>query len=182
MEYKYTTEDQLLEDLRKGDKVAITYAYQEYWPMGCSHVLNNSGDNEDAEDCYQEAFIIFLEKIRKKKFERKSKLSSFLIGILKNLWSNHLRKRKSVNHKMIKYRNEQETNPEEEEFDLPTEKDILEKIQSLNEDCMNILIDFYYKKLSMQEIAEKMKMPTANAVRQRKFDCMRELKKLFGTN
>jgi len=180
MGYKYISEDQLLEDLRKGDKEAFAYAYRKYWPMALSYVLKKGGTVEEAEDCYQEAFIIFLEKIREKDFVRKSKLSTFFMGIFKNLCSSRLRQRKSENDKLNKYGNEQETNPEEEEFDLPTDEEILKQIDSLGYPCKDILIYFYFNRLSMQEIADKMNIPTANAARQRKFDCMNELKGRFG--
>ena len=52
------------------------------------------GSIEDAKDAFQNSLIILMKKIRGNKFMGDSKLSTFFIGIVKNVWLRMYRENK----------------------------------------------------------------------------------------
>lgn len=180
MGYQYKSEEQLLEDLRKRDEEAISYFYEKNWPMARAHVINNSGSEEDAEDCYQESFIIFMIKINEPEFEIRSLLSTYLFGIVKYHWSNQLRNRNKGGKMEPPPNNVTHPKEPEEEFNLPSDEEIQAMVNELDPECKDIMIDFYYLKISMKELAERYNIASEGAARKRKFKCLQKLKKLFG--
>jgi RNA polymerase sigma factor (sigma-70 family) len=168
------TEDELLIRLKRNDDAAFRTVYKQCLPMVVKHIRQNNGNTEDAEDLFQEALIILIQKLQEPEFELSSKLSSYLFSIVKNKWLYKLRGKKTwVEGDEVM---EGLADDGQEEIQMKQEKDIkldhlAEALKELKEDCRRILLDFYYYKKALIEIAKEMAY-TEKFIRVKKSRCM----------
>jgi len=154
-----------------------------YFPVIQKFILKNSGTKEEAEDVFQDALIIFFNKVNNGAFKLESTLNTYLFGISKNLWHVQLRKRKNeivsdlytVNSASI----ENDINSAIEE-NLKFQK-ALEAVSSLGDRCKSLLLMFYYKKMSMAEIAKKTGVSSEKLVKNQKYRCIEKAKEIYSS-
>ena len=172
----------IVERLKKGDQAVIRQLYQMAYPQCASFVKNNTGTTNDAEDFFQEALVQLYKNVHKAGFELKSHIKTYLYAITRNLWLNELRKRSKSGLKLIM--DDPETNYVLPQEDMILEKEEAEKKHDLIGEmllqvqggCKGVLIDFYYKKLSLKEIAKKYNF-TDQYAKKRRYKCMEAFKK-----
>ena len=162
--------------LKNGDTSVFKEVYKIY-PMIRKMVISNSGREEDAKDVFQNALITLYENVKKDDFELSSKLSTYIFSICKNNWLKTLTRHET---KKVSYNPEIDYRTEDEEIDeqLLSSDDLSRALSDLGEPCMGILIDFYFHKLNMEEIAEKYEHNSAKTSRQQKYKCLNRLKKI----
>lgn len=85
-----------LTTLKRGDPQAYEQMYRNYFHQVAIFVKKNSGQEADAKDIFQEALIIFINKIRLPDFELTAPAGKFLVGIAKLLWLNRIKKIKHL--------------------------------------------------------------------------------------
>lgn len=141
-------------------------------------VFQNSGNDEDAKDLFQDAVIALFEMSVKPAFKLKSKLSTLLYSIARNLWMKQLRGRKYTtalkdSEKFISI-DEEQYNAEKEERILKIE----ENIATLGEPCKGLLTGFYYLRLSMSDLSKQYDYSTADHAKAQKYKCLQRLKKM----
>ena len=90
------TDDILLEQLKIEDSASFQVLYKFYFPSVASYVKQNMGNTEDAEDIFQEAILVLLQKVRQPDFVLTSALKTYLYAIAKHLWLKRLRKNKLI--------------------------------------------------------------------------------------
>jgi len=168
---------EILSALKQRDDEAVRFIYEEYWPMILNFVLINSGTEADAKDLYQEAMIDFMEKVWGGKLVLTCKIKTFIYSICKNKWHHSLRSKKTVididEYIEIEKVSEAEINNTN---NLPNTKQIQDAIVSLGEPCRSLLVGFYYKQLTMDQLAGQFKYKSAQVVKQQKFRCKDRLK------
>src|SRR5687768_4001830 len=81
----------LLDKLKTEDSSSFKLLYKFYFPSVASFIKQNCGNNEDAEDIFQEAIIVLLQKVRQSDFVLTSSLKTYLYAVAKNLWLKRLR-------------------------------------------------------------------------------------------
>lgn len=135
-------------------------------------ILSNNGSKEDAEDIFHEVLLLLHQKVRQADFTLSSSLKTYTFGIAKNLWYSELRRRSkevSVYEALTE---------ENESIQIEIEKTrIAESAFSLlGEKCKQLLILFYYKNLSMAEIANKLEFSNVNVAKNQKYRCLEKAK------
>jgi DNA-directed RNA polymerase specialized sigma24 family protein len=80
------TDQTLLERLQQKDEKAIYEVYRKYFPTVENYIILNSGSSPDADDVFQDAMLILLDKVKNKDFVLSSSVKTFLFAICKNLW------------------------------------------------------------------------------------------------
>ncbi len=174
-ENRYLSQEEILQALKKHDSDAVESLYRECWPIVKNHIMSNSGSLHEAEDLYQEAFLVFWDKTKQADFFLFSgaSLQSFLIQIAKNLWLHHLRENRKMQTQVM------EEFPELAEEVVLEEKDLIQAtwavFRTLGEKCRQILKAFYFEKKSMEEIAQEMDL-TPQTARNSKYRCIKEMK------
>ena len=87
------SEEQVKEFLLEGKiEHVIKYLYR-FSGRVKKYVIENNGTKDDALDIFQEALVIFCQKVNDRNFTLTSKPETFLYGIAKNLWRNESRKK-----------------------------------------------------------------------------------------
>ncbi|WMJ75044.1 sigma-70 family RNA polymerase sigma factor [Cytophagaceae bacterium ABcell3] len=164
-------DQEVIERIRKGDEGALDYLYKKHYRMMVKLILKNSGNEEEAKDIYQEALIVLWQKVTDKNFILTSKISTFLYSICLNLWRKEL-ERKS------RHSNEEADVPEFMNIEQQERIDIINRcINSLGDTCQKILMYYYFDKLSMTDIADKMGFANADTAKTKKYKCKKELDK-----
>ena len=175
------TDGELITGLKNEQSWAYKQLYRSYYPMVASYVTQNNGHDEDARDIFQELLIALIKIIRKPDFKlnTSTKFSTFTFSVAKKLWLMKLRGKKGYT---INSTDHLENTMAFDETELEEKKVIEEKhvilarvFRKIGEDCQKILDAFYFKKMSMQEIADMMGY-TYEYVRVKKNRCMNDYK------
>lgn len=135
--------------MRKIEKI-----YREYYDTVFKYLFCLTHDKELSEDLVQETFVRMIKNIDK--FEGKSKLSSWLCEIAKNLWIDYLRKNK---RKVELNENEElniqsEQNIENEYIEREDENKVFEKIKALDEISQKVMYLRVKGEMSFKEIGD----------------------------
>jgi RNA polymerase sigma factor (sigma-70 family) len=162
-------DEEVIEKIKKGDESAIAFLYQKHYRMMVNLVTKNSGEEDEAKDVYQDALIVFWEKVVSGDLVMTSKISTYLYSIVNNLW------RKELNRKS-------KTSKEEADQPVYSNEDANEQIKAirlciskLGETCQKVLQMYYFDRMSMIEIAEKLNFSNADTAKTKKYKCKKEL-------
>ncbi|PKP48821.1 MAG: hypothetical protein CVT94_07075 [Bacteroidetes bacterium HGW-Bacteroidetes-11] len=173
------SDEAIIEGLRLRSDYIIKYMYQEMFPMIRYLVVKNSGNDEDAEDVFQDGLIVVFKKIRDHELDLTCSFRTYIYSVCRNIWLQKLTKRKQY---------AREFSDVETYVDLPDkvdqfQEDEMEKYRlyqqhflTLGEDCQKVLL-LFMKKQSLKEIALEMGYKTEKYAKTRKYLCKEELKK-----
>lgn len=163
---------EIIEKIEKGDERAIDYLYEKHYKMMAKLVLRNSGSEDEAKDIYQDALVVFWQKVASKNLVLTSKISTYLYSICQNLWRKELDRKKRLS-----------SEEKDEGFTPDTERkeriEIINKcINSLGDTCKKVLTYYYFDEMSMTDIAEKLGFANADTAKTKKYKCKKELDKV----
>jgi RNA polymerase sigma factor (sigma-70 family) len=144
-------------------------------------VLNNNGTEEEAKDIYQEAIIVFFEKVREQTLELNCLVKTYLYSVCRRLWLKRLALKNRFAGMISdsdSYEDVAEDVQELEDRELKFSK-MGEALAQLGEPCKTLLEDFYIQDLSMLEITDKFGYTNADNTKNQKYKCLLRLKKVF---
>jgi RNA polymerase sigma factor (sigma-70 family) len=176
------SDTEFLAGLRDGDNEILRVLYKKYYHSVLKLVVNNSGSSDAAQDVYQEAIIVLYENVKKPGFELHCQLQTYIYSVAKRIWLKQLQKQGRTF--LIRENEEDEiADVSEDVAHHQTREQNFEKItksiENLGEPCATLIKDFYVRKLSMDEIAEKFGYTNADNAKNQKYKCMQRLKKNF---
>jgi len=176
------TADALVDGFKRNDDKAMGSVYLEVFPKVRAHVLRNSGDEDQAKDVFQEAFVACWQNIKEDRFQG-GNVSGYLFSIAKNKWTDHLRSpkfKRTVSANSRPHWEMKAEDPMDEEEDS-REKDNGKVLQSalarLGQGCRDLLRMFYFERRSMEEISVELGI-AASSARNQKYRCMEKLRTL----
>lgn len=169
---------EIIEKIRAKDSTTLRLVYAEVYPMVEKYIVDNSGSRDDAKDVFQDALFLLMKKVAAEDFELRSKLSTFLFGIAKNLWLKKLTKKKVDPNAYWQERDF--SDEEQDEYQITRLRLVKGAMDVLGEPCRTIIVEFYYFQLSMEEIAEKFHYANSKTAKNQKYKCLLRLKKLIG--
>jgi RNA polymerase sigma factor (sigma-70 family) len=179
---KYQRDTDWIEAIRREEPGALENLYKAYYPMILRFITTNSGMESDARDIFQEAVILFYEKIRDNSLTLTCSIKTYLYAVCKKSWLKQLYK----SHRyMLAIRETEEPEAEEPEEDWLHDEwaDPLSKLQdslvALGDPCRGLIVDFYIGQLSMTDISEKYRYTNADNAKNQKYKCLQRLKKIF---
>ena len=160
----------VIDKIKKGDQTAIEYLYKQYYRMMVNFVLKNNGTEEEAKDIYQDALIVFWEKVASGDFILTSKISTYLYSVVSNLW------RKELVRKGRLVSNDDTDIPINIHFGENEQVYAIHKcIANLSDTCQKVLSLYYFERASMSEIAEKLDFASSDTAKTKKYKCKKEL-------
>lgn len=163
----------------KQDK-AFLKLYKNY-PQVEKLILSKGGSKEDAKDVFQEALIIFYEKVRGTDFKLTSSIGTYLYSVCRFIWKNATNKRNKTVSISIEF-----TSDEEAEFQEAIEREekfmqIESVLSQIGEKCLKLLKLFYYDGLKMKEIATKVGLKSEKVAKNQKYKCLERAKSKIET-
>jgi RNA polymerase sigma factor (sigma-70 family) len=179
------TEQQLLNDLAKGDRNATEHIYKQHYKIISSWINQNGGTTTDASDVFQEAMVILYEKSKLEDFRLTCKVGTYLFAISKHLWYKKLEKAQKqprllgddIGADGQDWAYEDDINSyKEKEMHY---RSLDQALDQLGEPCRSLLRAFYHHDKSMQEIATEFGYTNPDNAKTQKYKCLNRLRKIF---
>lgn len=180
MPIQSSTDEQLLEGIRRGDTAAILQLYKMSYHSVEHFIVQNSGSEADAQDIFQEALIVLCEKVSQPHFMLTSSLNTLLYSICRRMWLKHLRDSK----RHLDVDDFQEFIPLEEENEdweamEQQRRAMHQAMEELGSPCKELLKAYYFEHRSMQQIADLFGYTNAQNAKNQKYKCLQRLKRCF---
>lgn len=170
--------------LTGNDDRALAYLYKDILPKVRTHILKNSGSKEEADDLFQDAVIIFFQKVKEGQFNENHDVGGFIYTICKNLWIN-VSKRKKVNQKYVDHSvnsHKQDDNQLDQVINKEKENAMHELFSFLDERCRQLMKSIIYDRKSMAEICEELGYKNEKVAKASKYRCNQALIKIAKDN
>jgi RNA polymerase sigma factor (sigma-70 family) len=168
-----------------GTDAAIRFLYYQHFEFLSRYVLNNSGNEQDAEDIFQEVVVAFINLVRAGKFRGESSIKTFLFSLNKNIWLNELKRKGRALAREEKYEkvHQQQDMGVDIKMELrQTKDDLMVVIDKLGENCKKILLLYYFENKNMKEILETLPYENEQVVRNKKSKCLKKLETIIAAN
>ncbi len=152
--------------------------YAQTFPMVRHYVRERGGTTDDAKDIFHEAMILFYEKMVQEQLTLTASVSTYLMGICKNLWRQELEKRgrqQPLTESQAEIAGEPSGGEEE-----PAPLKLLTFVEQLGETCQAILVGFYYFGQRLEQIATQQGYRTVRSATVQKYKCLERLRKAVG--
>lgn len=176
------SDEAIIEGIKLKSQFVINYLYDNMFPGIKRFVDSYSGNEDDAQDIFQEAIIIVYQKVLEQHLELTSSFKTFFFAICKNLWFRRYSRTPDQRELDASIESEMLIYDDELIKELQIDEDMLKLglyrkyFLELEEDCQKML-KLYIKKASYEEIAELMGYKNENYAKTRKFLCKEKLKK-----
>lgn len=150
-------------------------------------VYKCGGTTQDAEDIFQEMIVIFLENVWRNKFSLSdATISTYLYGIAKKVWfrrndKNKKEEKHTAVFKMLNADIESDT-PDKMYLEAEEKETLLSLFQRLPKAFQEVLEAYYIEELSMQEIMDKLNLPSVASAKMRKMRGIQEWRELLFQN
>ena len=169
------TNAELVACIRSGNnKEALKELYRPF--ASVRHFIKKYGGNEDeARDVFQEALLVFYKNALKPDFKLTSALGTYLFAISKYLWKDELKKKNRIASFDVKDAPDEVIDFREQEEQY---RRLDEVILSLGEKCREILNRFYYRRQSMEEIANQLDYKSVDSVKTQKYKCIERARQM----
>ncbi len=168
----------IIELLKSGKQDKAFLKLYKNYPQVEKLILSKGGSKEDAKDVFQEALIIFYEKVMGTDFKLTSAIATYVYSVSRFIWKDQLIKRKANHATEFSF---EFTSEEELEFQEAIEKE--EKFKQLEgvltqigEKCLQLLKLFYYDGLKMKDIASKIGLKSEKVAKNQKYKCLERAK------
>lgn len=169
------TDQNLLEEIRKGNREKpLSILYKDFGKVK-SNIISSGGNKEIAQEIFNDALMLLVEKVEDPKFELTSKLTTYLYGIARFLWMNELRKQNKT--QSVEWSETLILTQEDLGYDFEKEEKLqaVERIiDQLKAKCKQIFELFYYQKQSMKVVADKLNFKSVNSAKTQKHKCMEQ--------
>ena len=168
----------ILKGIREKDSKVLYYIYQESYPAIKKHIINNSGNKQDAKDIFQDAIVIIYNKSNKSDFNLDCDFSTYLYSVCKLLWLKELKKKRDEKSNMQELEELQKYQDDIIGSDVVSDKYAIyyRHINKLNYDCKKVL-RLFYDGVNAKEIANIMGYKNEHIARSKKFKCKEKLLK-----
>jgi len=179
---KLLDEQAVIKKIKSGDNEILSQIYEGYRQEFIAWIMKNYACTvEEAKDVYQNTILIFYENIINGKLRHfSSSIKTYLFAVGKNKIMEHKKKSyKYSSQEDIPELTQEETNLEslsEHESELNMVETCL---HLLGDPCMTLLKLYYYQKLSMPAITERLHYKNADTTKNLKYKCIQRLKKLY---
>ncbi|MCC5929407.1 MAG: sigma-70 family RNA polymerase sigma factor [Cyclobacteriaceae bacterium] len=166
-------DSEIIAKISQGDEKALEYLYRKYFSMMKRSILKNNGTEDEAKDIFQDALIVFWQKVTSGNLVLSSKISTYLYSICQNLWRKELDRKKRLSNE----EKDEEVyikNDEEERLKIVTDC-----INQLGDTCKKLLTYHYFDGLPMSEIADKLGFSNTDTAKTKKYKCKQRLYELI---
>ncbi len=172
------SDNSLLDRLKDEDNSSFEILYRFYFPSIATHITNNCGNTEDAEDIFQESIIVLLHKVRQTDFVLTSSLKTYLFAISKNLWLKRLRDNKILPvADFEKYQKETETFKIEIQPEKTKEDKLSSWLSKITANCQRILKAIFFYNEPMDSLMKKLGWKNKHTAANQQYKCIQQVKK-----
>lgn len=169
--------EEILEGIRKHDGEVLEFIYKSFYQQIKFFVKSNSGNEDDAQDIYQEALIVIYRKLKKNELViTDCSFNTYLYSICRLLWLKQLDKRRIKND--LYYEDYQIIDDEDDIIQVYEQSEKFKLYQKhfkkLKKDCRKVL-ELSLEKVPLKEIATIMGYKSEKYAKKRKYQCKEKL-------
>jgi DNA-directed RNA polymerase specialized sigma24 family protein len=161
-----------LEDVTAERKILFMQLYQQAFPLVAKYVQAMGGSFEEAKDVFQDALVIYYEKLVTTGLTLKFSERSYIIGIAKHCWS----KKNKLNNRYTSLPDSLQGLAMEESAGSSSAEKLFELLNTSGRKCMELLSAFYYHKLPMQKIASMFGFSGERSATVQKYKCLEKVR------
>lgn len=161
---------------------AIRFLYLRYYGGLTQFVLSNGGNEQDADDIFQETVVSFAEMVKQGKYRQEASVKTLMYTINRNIWYTEVTKRgKRETRNKLFAADHYETEQDVTEYigNREARATIMAIMDKLGPDCKKVLLLYYYENLSMKEILNETRFDNEQVVRNKKYKCLKQLEYLM---
>lgn len=176
---------QLIAQLKKRDRNALTNVYQDYKTEFFRFMSRYNAEENTLEDIFQDALIVLYENAQAGKLDQlKSTLKTYLFGTGKFMLFKHFRdsKKEVFTDEDYVFDNYEQAVIEdvyEDEGPNDYQKMLVANFKKLGDKCREVLELFYLQGLKLDEIVTVQGYENKNVVKSQKSRCLKSLKELI---
>ena len=152
------------------EKLFITL-YKKAFPAVAKYVSKMGGTFDEAKDVFQDALVIYYEKLVIRSIALNTNEQAYLLGIAKHLWAKRFRE--NILHTTL---DAHEDDFMEDEELQPSSVKLLYYLETAGQKCMKILKAFYYDNLPVNKIAELFGYSGVRSATVQKYKCMEKVR------
>lgn len=169
----------LLNDLRSENNFAFGQLYRDNVGKITAFVTKNQGTVSDAEDLFQDAMLVLVEKLRQDHFQLTASINTYVYAICKNLW-----------YKKLRDRSYQLSLDEVQDVDflqsismaIEDEKGYAERLQGyltkITDHCNRLIHDLFFRQKAMEEIQRTYGYTTRHNAQNQKHKCVEQIRRV----
>lgn len=147
--------------------------YITAFPAVARFVRKMNGSLDDASDLFQDALVIYCEKITDTKFTIHISPEAYILGITKHLW---MRKYTQDHRKVSLDSMEASITIPNDYYPEVNNQQLLKLLATTGKKCMELLHAFYYEKISMKALAGKFGFVTERSATVQKYKCIEKIR------
>lgn len=171
--------------IKQGEKrKSIQYLYTEYSDKVKSMIRNRGGNNEEAQDIFQDALIIFYQKVLENELTGDNcNIGGFIMSVAQKMWYTKASRKEMMNRHHQNLRVDEKITTSYEFIFSKERKGLMDKIfDMMGENCRKIIEYVIYENLSMKEIAQKLEYTSEDVAKATHYRCRQKLAKQLKEN
>ena len=153
---------------------ALTQLYRRVFPSVRRLVGRQGGSEQDAQDVFQDALVIFYEQAVAGTLVLTASASTYLVGTSRHLWHHELRRRARLPQGSLP--DDAELQPADEPAEAESDFAVLDYVENLGEKCRQVLLSFYYFQQPLAQIAATHGYRSVRSATVQKFKCLERLR------
>ena len=159
-------------------QMLVKALYKEAFPPIVRYFKQKRGTKADAEDCFQEAMLTLIKKVKTNTFDEKYEVKNFLFVITRNIWYNKLKRAHKVNAMELEdFQLEDDTQGIESVLiDEERSHAITSLMNKAGERCKELLHLLLFENKKMKEVATIMGFSSDEVVKTNHYRCKQKLK------
>jgi len=178
------SDEEVVSNLKSSDESkveeAFNFLYHKTQHIARRYILKNRGNEQDVDDIFHDALLAFYKLARQSKLKADVNVEAYLFTICRNMWSKKL-KSQFLEVELKTIHNPKEVEEIRISLDPKEYKSIIldEILAKMDKDCLTLIRYFYYDKLRMKEIVNKMNISSVQVAKNKKMNCIKKLQKLM---
>jgi DNA-directed RNA polymerase specialized sigma24 family protein len=141
--------------------------YKKAFPAVARYVNRMGGTFDQAQDVFQDALVIYYEKVQASSIRVSEK--AYLLGIAKHLWSQACKAGS-------KYQPLDDTDIQAEQGEQPSTHKLMHYLETAGQKCMELLKAYYYDHLPVADIATRFGYTGIRSATVAKYKCLEKVR------
>jgi RNA polymerase sigma factor (sigma-70 family) len=160
--------------LREDDTQAFKSLYQKAFPMIRNYVRKNSGTLQDAEDVFQEAMTVLLQKLADPGFVLTVEVSAYLFAVSRKIWLKRLRDQRQS--RFVEIHSDHDVVEETPSGNTHPEGLVNSLLQRVTDHCKHLLIAVFIKGEPIEKLMVRLGWKNKHTAANQKYKCLEQAK------
>ncbi len=149
--------------------------YKKAFPVVARYIARMGGSLDEAQDVFQDALVIYYEKVQSAPANIRGSEKAYLLGIAKNLWNQHYNAN-SKNQPLG------DADFAAEADEQPLTNKLMHYLETAGQKCMQLLKAYYYDHLPVSDVATQFGYSGLRSATVAKYKCLEKVRDTIKQN